>query len=74
MPMFDYRCRNCEHVFEELVASSSVPDEEIECPRCKQRQSERLLSAPMISVGRSSDGCPAYSPSNPNCNAANGFT
>lgn len=54
MPMYDYRCKNCDEVFEELILSSTTPDEEIKCPKCGQNKSERLLSAPMISTGGSS--------------------
>lgn len=65
MPMYDYRCKNCDEVFEELVFSSATADEEIKCPKCCQNKSERLLSAPMISTGgksssittSSSSGC-----------------
>ena len=56
MPMYDYHCKNCDEVFEELVFSSDTPDEEIECPKCGRNKSERLLSAPMISTGGSSNG------------------
>lgn len=56
MPMYDYHCKNCDEVFEELILSSTTPDEEIECPKCGQNKSERLLSAPMISTGGSSNG------------------
>jgi putative FmdB family regulatory protein len=55
MPMYDYRCKNCGEVFEELVFSSNTSDEEIKCPKCGQNKSERLLSAPMISTGGSSN-------------------
>ena len=54
MPMYDYHCKNCDEVFEELVFSSTAPDEEIKCPKCGQNKSERLLSAPMIATGGSS--------------------
>ena len=54
MPMYDYRCKNCDEIFEELVFSSSVPDSEIQCPKCGKSQSERLLSAPTVSTGGSS--------------------
>jgi putative FmdB family regulatory protein len=56
MPMYDYRCRNCGEKFEELVFSSSTPDEEIICPNCKKNESERLLSAPMVSTRGLSSG------------------
>ena len=54
MPMYDYRCENCGEIFEELVFSSNVPDEEIECPVCHEYVAKKLLSAPSISVGGSS--------------------
>ena len=54
MPMYDYRCKNCDEVFEELVLSSTVPDEDVKCPKCGKNKSERLLSAPMIATGGSS--------------------
>ena len=63
MPMYDYRCKNCGEKFEELVFSSSTPDEEITCPYCKENKSERLLSAPMVSVGSSSNGASTSSSS-----------
>ncbi len=56
MPMYDYRCKNCDEIFEELVFSSTAPDEDVKCPKCGQNRSERLLSAPMIATGGSSNG------------------
>ncbi|SVA61546.1 uncharacterized protein METZ01_LOCUS114400, partial [marine metagenome] len=29
MPMYDYKCTECDTLFEELVMSSSVADEQI---------------------------------------------
>ncbi len=55
MPMYDYRCKNCDKVFEELVSSSATSDEKIQCPQCSQNKSKRLLSAPMISTNSSSN-------------------
>ncbi|RMF10247.1 MAG: zinc ribbon domain-containing protein [Candidatus Neomarinimicrobiota bacterium] len=71
MPMFDYRCENCGHVFEELVWSSSVPDEEISCPKCGARKAKRLLSAPAVSVGGSAS---STAPSAGSCRAPSGFS
>lgn len=73
MPMYDYRCKNCDEVFEELVFTSETPDEEIKCPNCGQNQSERLLSAPMISTGGSSKGAPTSSRSG-GCGHSGGFS
>ena len=54
MPMYDYRCKNCDEVFEELVYSSTVSDDEVKCPKCGQNKSVRLLSAPTIATGGTS--------------------
>ena len=56
MPMYDYHCKNCDKVFEELVSSSATSDEKIQCPQCSQNKSKRLFSAPMISTDGSSNG------------------
>jgi putative FmdB family regulatory protein len=50
MPMFDYKCKNCDQLFEELVSSSTVSDSEITCPHCRARRAKRQLSAPTVSV------------------------
>jgi putative FmdB family regulatory protein len=42
MPLYEYECQECEHVFEELVLS----DEPVVCPQCRSRKLEKLLSVP----------------------------
>ena len=44
MPIYEYSCRACDRTFSALVYSSRTPDEEIECPECKERQAEKQLS------------------------------
>lgn len=68
MPMYDYKCSHCGNRFEELVFSSSVPDEDIVCPECGQQEAIRQLSAPNISTGSS------VSTSAPACPAGAGFS
>jgi putative FmdB family regulatory protein len=43
MPLFDFRCKNCQHEFEALVRpqDAQVPV----CPSCGSRDLERLLSS-----------------------------
>ncbi len=58
MPLYDYRCRECETVFEELVTPlrSSEPC----CPRCRSKAVTRLLSKPApagASVKSGGGGC-----------------
>ncbi len=45
MPIYEYRCQNCHHVFEELVFSSLTKDEEIICPKCNQNAAVKMMSA-----------------------------
>jgi putative FmdB family regulatory protein len=45
MPIFEYRCRNCDHLFEELVFSSLTNNEDIICPKCGNNNAEKMISA-----------------------------
>jgi len=40
MPLYEYRCLGCEHVFERLVRGSEIPD----CPACGATTLDRLPS------------------------------
>jgi putative FmdB family regulatory protein len=41
MPTYEYRCKNCEHVFERIKKISDPPVDE--CPKCGH-EAERLIS------------------------------
>lgn len=41
MPLFEYRCTQCQHEFEVLVRDAAWPA----CPECGAAQPEKLLSA-----------------------------
>jgi putative FmdB family regulatory protein len=43
MPIYEYRCRACDHPFEQWQRMSDPPVRV--CPRCGKRQVEKLLSA-----------------------------
>jgi putative FmdB family regulatory protein len=45
VPLYEYRCKSCGHIFEK-IQSFSAPEEK-ECPVCRG-EVERLLSAPAI--------------------------
>lgn len=45
MPLYEYRCKQCGHVFEK-IQSFSAPEEK-ECPVCKG-EVEKLISAPAV--------------------------
>jgi len=54
MPLFEFVCTNCNHLFEELVRSSNSTDE-MTCPDCGSSQVEKKIStfASRISLGSS---------------------
>ena len=44
MPIYEYECKNCGHVFDVLQKMSDDPL--TECPECGQPDLRKLLSAP----------------------------
>lgn len=44
--MFDFRCRECGHLFEQLLK----PTERAECPLCGSLQTEQMPSASSFKV------------------------
>jgi putative FmdB family regulatory protein len=46
MPIYEYQCKGCGHVFEYLVLASSAA---AKCPACDSLQLDRLVSACAIS-------------------------
>lgn len=43
MPIFEYRCRKCDHCFEVLIRNSAE-ESTLQCPRCEGGEPEKLLS------------------------------
>jgi putative FmdB family regulatory protein len=48
MPIYEYRCRNCDTTFEALVRG----DDGVACPHCSSSSLEKLPSASLVSSGR----------------------
>ncbi len=44
MPIYEYKCRKCQHAFELLVRGEMTPS----CPSCESEDLERLLSLPRV--------------------------
>jgi putative FmdB family regulatory protein len=63
MPIYEFRCLACGHLFELLILND---DEKVEmqCPACKERNFERVMSAAYSSMGgRSGANAPIRSQS-----------
>ncbi len=60
MPFHEFRCASCEHVFEELIRSTS--QKPLACPKRGHAETSRLLST--FSVGASTGGSssPSFGP------------
>ncbi len=43
MPIYEYKCRGCENIFEELVLSEAAA-KKVVCPGCGGRRIERVPS------------------------------
>jgi putative FmdB family regulatory protein len=53
MPLYEYRCRDCDHDFELLVRESTT----LECPACHGQSLDKQLSVFAVGAdGRSSAG------------------
>ncbi|MFQ5498965.1 MAG: zinc ribbon domain-containing protein [Candidatus Zixiibacteriota bacterium] len=48
MPLFEYRCNDCNQPFEELVTSD---DQAVNCPNCKGHSFTKQLSVFAASTG-----------------------
>jgi putative FmdB family regulatory protein len=44
MPLYDFRCHNCNHKFEDSVSLTELDTKKVKCPKCKHPNTERLIS------------------------------
>jgi putative FmdB family regulatory protein len=48
MPIFDFECNSCQHIWEDFVSTSAkMPDE---CPNCNSKEMRKLISCPSLGV------------------------
>ena len=52
MPIYEFRCLGCGHVFEFLKLKKEA--EEMKCPKCNSEEVERVLS--VVSVSKAHSG------------------
>ncbi|GEM_PF-76272 len=72
MPLYEYCCASCQHVFEVLIMSASEADA-VRCSRCQSPNVSKLMSAANFggtsaasstSSAQSSGSCPSCSSHN----------
>jgi len=54
MPIYEFKCLDCGHVFEFLKLKKEDEKHEMKCPKCKSSEIERVLST--VSVITSGGG------------------
>jgi len=52
MPIYEYRCQKCGHIFEEFVRFGDEP--ELKCPRCGSTEARKAIS--LFGTSGSADG------------------
>ena len=45
MPLFEFSCKKCGHVFEELLSKTELENLKLKCPACASKRVERGFSA-----------------------------
>ena len=45
MPLYEFTCRKCGHVFEELLSASESDDKNLKCPACNSARVEKGFSS-----------------------------
>jgi putative FmdB family regulatory protein len=70
MPIYEYRCPECDHQFEQLRRMSEA-DEKAACPKCRSEKPTRQLSC--FCAATTSSGSSGASMGG-NCGARGGFT
>ena len=53
MPLFEYKCSECDTKFE-VLHKSSVNQDDVTCPNCKSTKNKKLLSSLSASFNTSS--------------------
>ncbi len=64
MPIYEYRCSECEERFEKLVRLGTSTSE-IECPKCGGQRVEKLISAFCARLSSATAVAPAAACSTP---------
>lgn len=55
MPIYEFRCVECENIFEQIFKSSGN-DTEISCPKCQSQTFERVVSRTNFAMGVGPEG------------------
>ena len=71
MPLYEYRCQECNALFEAIVASSEST-EAVHCKQCNSTNVKKTLSAASFRISSGSSSIPAGALSG--CSSKSGFS
>ena len=71
MPIYEYRCKDCDTVFETFVSSIADADK-VECKKCGKKNVEKQISSFTSRLSGSSNNAPAGALSG--CSSKSGFS
>lgn len=67
MPIYEYQCRDCEHIFDQLRRRDEM-DDAIDCPKCNSSETKRKLSVFGVGSTGNQHGCKMNGgPKSPSC-------
>lgn len=72
MPIYEYRCTSCEHIFEVLTSSGSML-EPVKCSKCGSDKVSKILSAGSFRRGSAQSLANAAAPPS-GCGNKSGFS
>ena len=70
MPLYEFTCRKCGSVFEEIMSFTEMEQGNLKCPQCSSSRVDRSLST--FSTGTASSDTPCGAPAG-SCGSG-GFT
>ncbi len=71
MPLYDFKCNECNKKFETLLTSSSQISE-VTCPACQSKNIQKTISASSYRLASTSSAIPAGALSG--CSSKGGFS
>lgn len=55
MPIYEFKCTKCEEFFEVIVMNAK-DDQDVNCPECKSKEFERVVSQTNFTMGSAHKG------------------
>ena len=70
MPIYEYKCNDCDNIFE-ILTTSSKPEDKVQCSKCKSDKITKLISTGSFKLN-SGTGLSSAAPSG--CGGKSGFS